>query len=313
MRTVIAKEKHHGKKIDKVIRDFFPNISSGTLFKALRKKDIKVNGTRVREDYIVSDGDKIEIYIIDDFLIGKDDEGYSVVYDDINIMVVNKAPGIPVHPDRNQSEATLIDKLQKIYGPGLSLCHRLDRNTSGLVILAKNSISLEVVLKKIKDREVSKYYTCIVSGVMDSPQAELVDYLEKNDRISKVFISDIKTRDSSKIVTRYRVLKTLENLSMLEVELVTGRTHQIRAHLAFYGHPIIGDGKYGRNTENKLYNAKYQLLCASRLTFDFETSAGHLNYLRGKTISIEPPFNLERLVDIKRQAKPNHRENVLQE
>jgi 23S rRNA pseudouridine955/2504/2580 synthase len=295
MRTVIAKEKHNGKKIDKVIRDFFPNLSSGMLFKALRKKDVKVNGVRVKEDYSVLEGDKIEIYIIDGFLLGKNDEGYSIVYEDNNIMVVNKAQGVPVHPDRNQSEATLIDKLQNIYGPDLTLCHRLDRNTSGLVILARNSATLDIMLEKIKERELHKYYTCIVSGIMARRQAELVDYLEKNDKISRVFISDKKTSDSLEIITRYNVLKTLGNLSLLEVELVTGRTHQIRAHLSFYGHPIIGDGKYGRNSENKQYNAKYQLLCASRLTFDFKTASGHLSYLNGKTISVEPPFELEKL------------------
>ncbi|EMS71049.1 RluA family pseudouridine synthase [Ruminiclostridium cellobioparum] len=296
MRTIIAKEKHSGKKIDKVIRDFFPNLSSGMLFKTLRKKDIKVNGIRVREDYQVLEGDKIDIYIIDDYLLGKNDEGYSIVYEDNNIMVVSKAQGVPVHPDRNQTEATLIDKLQKLHGRHLVLCHRLDRNTAGLVILAKNNAALDTMLEKIKEREIHKYYTCIVSGIMEKSRAELVDHLEKNDKISKVFISDKKTRDSLEIVTRYRVLKTLENLSMLEVELVTGRTHQIRAHLAHYGHPIIGDGKYGRNSENKQYGAKYQMLCASRLIFDFKTSAGPLNYLNGKTIAIEPPFSLESLL-----------------
>ena len=300
MRTVTAKEKHSGKKIDKVIRDFFPNLSSGMLFKTLRKKDVKVNGVRVKEDYSVSEGDKIEIYIIDEFLLGKDDEGYSVVFEDNNILVVNKAQGVPVHPDRNQAEATLIDKLQKIYGPELALCHRLDRNTSGLVILSKNNTTLEIMLDKIKDREIVKLYTCIVSGLMDKKQDELIDYLEKNDRISRVFVSDKKTRDSLEIITRYKVLKTLENLSLLEVELVTGRTHQIRAHLAFYGHPIIGDGKYGRNIENKQYNAKYQLLCASSLTFDFATASGHLSYLKGKTISIQPPFSLDNIVKNKK-------------
>ncbi len=296
MRTVFAKEKHEGKRIEKVIRDFYPNLSSGMLFKALRKKDIKVNGVRVKEDYSVSEGDKIEIYIIDDFLLGKVDEGYSTVYEDSNILIVNKAQGIPVHPDKNQTEATLIDRLQKTYGPQLALCHRLDRNTAGLVILAKNSATLEIMLEKIKDREIQKFYSCIVSGIMEKRQAELVDYLEKNDKISRVFISDKKTRDSLEIVTRYRVIKALENLSLLEVELVTGRTHQIRAHLAHYGHPIIGDGKYGRNVENKKFNAKYQMLCANKLIFDFKTSSGHLDYLRGKTVSIAPPFELEQII-----------------
>lgn len=296
MRSITAEENHTGKKIDRVIRDFFPNLASGMLYKALRKKDVKVNGTRVKEDYVVNCGDKIDVYIIDDYLIGRNDEGFSVVYDDDNLLIVNKEAGIPVHPDRNQKEATLIDKLQSIYGTNLSLCHRLDRNTSGLVIIAKNNPTLEVMLDKIKDREIQKYYTCIVSGKMEKKKAELIDYLEKNEKLSRVFVSGEKTRNSVQIVTRYKVLDSLDNLSLLEVELVTGRTHQIRAHLAYYGHPIIGDGKYGKNTENKQYSAKYQLLCASRLIFDFKSTARHLNYLNGKSISIDPPFSLGEIV-----------------
>lgn len=296
MRTVIAENKHDNKKIDKVIRDLFPNLTSGMLFKALRKKDIKVNGIRIKEDYVVSSGDKIDIYIIDDFLFGKNDEGYSVVFEDNNLLVVNKAQGIPVHPDDNQKEATLIDKLQQQYGSDIALCHRLDRNTSGLVILAKNQATLDIMLDKIKHREIQKYYACIVSGIMENKQAELTDFLEKNEKISKVFISNKKSKDSVKIVTRYKVVKSLDCLSLLEIELITGKTHQIRAHLAFYGHPIIGDGKYGRNAENKQYNAKYQMLCANKLTFSFSSPAKHLEYLNGKTISIEPPFDLEKTI-----------------
>ncbi len=297
MRTVIAENKHESKKIERVIRDFFPNLTSGMLFKALRKKDIKVNGVRVKEDYVVSSGDIIDIYIIDDFLFGKSDEGYSVVFEDNNLLVVNKAQGIPVHPDSNQKEATLIDKLQKQYGTDIALCHRLDRNTSGLVVLAKNQATLDIMLDKIKHREIQKYYNCVVSGIMEKKQAELTDYLEKNEKISKVFISDKKSKDSVKIVTRYNVIKSLDNLSLLEVELITGKTHQIRAHLSFYGHPIIGDGKYGKNTENKRYSAKYQMLCANKLTFAFTSPAKHLDYLKDKTISIAPPFDLENIIN----------------
>lgn len=296
MRIVTAEDKHDGKKIDKVLRDVFPNLSMGMLYKALRKKDIKVNGTRVKEDFYVCAGDQIEVFIIDDFLFGKDDEGYNVVYEDDNLLIVNKASGIPVHPDKNQKEATLIDKLQSKYGSNIALCHRLDRNTSGLVLIAKNNTTLDIMLDKIKDREIQKYYTCVVSGKMDKRQAELTDYLEKNEKISRVFISDKKLRDSVQIVTRYKVLKSVGDLSLLEVELVTGRTHQIRAHLAYYGHPIIGDGKYGKNNENKQYSTKGQLLCAYRLVFDFSTDAKHLNYLKDKIIEIKPPFDIEQVV-----------------
>ena len=211
--------------------------------------------------------------------------------------MVNKAQGIPVHPDNNQKEATLIDKLQGQYGSDIALCHRLDRNTSGLVITAKNTATLDIMLDKIKNREIQKFYTCIVSGRMEKKQAELTDFLEKNEKISRVFITDNKTRGSVQIVTRYKVIKTLDSLSMLEVELVTGKTHQIRAHLAYYGHPIIGDGKYGKNAENKQYNAKYQMLCASKIVFDFKSTAKHLDYLKNKTISIAPPFIIEKIVN----------------
>ena len=292
MRNVIALNRHNGKKIDRVIRGFFPNVSSGMLYKALRKKDVKVNGNRVKEDYIVSTGDSIDIYIIDELLLGREEDGFSIIYDDENLIIANKAAGLPVHPDRNQKEATLIDKLQKKFGPDVALCHRLDRNTSGLIIAAKNQPSLDILLQKIKDKEIEKYYQCIVLGQMEKNQEELIAYHDKNEQISRVFISDVKTLGSQKIITRYKVIDTFQDTSLLEVELITGKTHQIRAHLAHVGHPIIGDGKYGTNIINKQYSAKCQLLCAYKLVFNFSTTAHHLNYLNNKSFEIKAPFDI---------------------
>ncbi len=292
MRNVIALNRHNGKKIDRVIREFFPNVSSGMLYKALRKKDVKVNGNRVKEDYIVSTGDSIDIYIIDELLLGREEDGFSIIYDDENLIIANKAAGLPVHPDRNQKEATLIDKLQKKFGPDVALCHRLDRNTSGLIIAAKNQPSLDILLQKIKDKEIEKYYQCIVLGQMEKNQEELIAYHDKNEQISRVFISDVKTLGSQKIITRYKVIDTFQDTSLLEVELITGKTHQIRAHLAHVGHPIIGDGKYGTNIINKQYSAKCQLLCAYKLVFNFSTTAHHLNYLNNKSFEIKAPFDI---------------------
>ena len=292
MRNVTAQSRHNGKRIDRVIRDFFPNVSSGMLYKALRKKDIKVNGIRIKEDHIVNTGDSIDIYIIDELLLGREEEGFSIIYDDENVIIANKSAGLPVHPDRTQKEGTLIDKLQTKLGPEVALCHRLDRNTSGLIIAAKNQHSLDILLQKIKDKEIEKYYQCIVFGQMQKNGDELIAYLDKNEQISRVFISDDKITGSQKIITRYKVLDTFEDCSLLEVELITGRTHQIRAHLAHTGHPIIGDGKYGTNAINKQYTAKCQLLCAYKLVFSFSTTAHHLNYLNNKSFEIKPPFDI---------------------
>ncbi|MCX7710031.1 MAG: RluA family pseudouridine synthase [Clostridia bacterium] len=308
MREVTIDSKAEGKKIDRVIRDLFPNMPASAMHKAFRKKDIKVNGIRVKDDHVVQDGDKVEIYIIDEILDGvpkegeaKLNRGFTVVYEDQNLMIVNKEQGIPVHPDREQTNNTLIDYIKAYlqekgeYNPKdpssfpPSLCHRLDRNTGGLLIIAKNSPSLETLLEKIKLKEIKKFYLCKVTGKMPKKQEELKAYLEKDEKKSRVFISDKPSRNSQEIITRYRVLSYDNDISSLEVELITGRTHQIRAHLAHIGHPIVGDGKYGLNSVNRALKAKYQALWAYKLVFDIK-NAGHLNYLRGRSFEVSPEF-----------------------
>lgn len=311
MQTLTIDEKQSNKRIDKVIMNIFPSLPSGALYKAFRKKDIKANGIRVKETYITKLQDKIEIYIIDDILNGIDangkknkSTGFSVVYEDSNILIVNKQQGIPVHPDRDQKEGTLIDNVQEyLYDKGEfdkrstfqpSLCHRIDRNTGGLVIIAKTPEALEILLEKIKNREIKKYYQCLVTGTMDKDSAELTAYLEKDERKSRVFINNSPSKNSLKIVTRYKVLSRGQGMSLLEVELVTGRTHQIRAHLASIGHPIIGDGKYGSNEINRPLGAKYQALWAYKLEFALK-NAEELNYLKGRIFEVEPDFQVKNI------------------
>ncbi len=308
MQSVDVDTRNANVKIEKYILTLYPRLSYSTLQKAFRKRDIKVNGTRVGRDYTVIPGDRLEIYIVDDLLSGHDSgvikkaEDFSVVYEDENILIVNKAQGVPVHPDKEQTRGTLIDLVREyLIGKGgvpstsanfqPALCHRLDRNTGGLVIIAKNHTSHDIILQKLESREIKKTYQCLVKGRMDRREATLKAYLWKDADKSRVFVGEQRTTGSVEIITGYKVLEydPSADVSRLEVELITGRTHQIRAHLAFIGHPVIGDGKYGTNAVNRNYGRKQQALWACRIKFAF-SDKNPLDYLNGKEIKIEPEF-----------------------
>ena len=298
MVKIVVSNSINNKKLDRFILDTFPNLSRNNLFKAFRQKDIKLNGKRISSNTAIKTGDIIEIFI-DDKLLNEKKETNStrsaldIVYEDNNILIVNKKPGIQVESETEDSLIKMAREYLKNNGDYAepALCHRLDRNTGGLVIIVKNSEVLEIMLEKIKNREVKKYYQCIIIGCPNPKQAELKHYLFKDSKKRQVYIYDTKRTGCVEIITKYKVLESGEEISKLEVELVTGKTHQIRAHLAHIGHPIVGDGKYGINSINKKFKAKHQMLWAYKIVFDFK-EAGILKYLDGKTFQRVCPLSL---------------------
>ncbi len=295
------------KRVDSFLFDMIPNVSSSVIYKAFRKRNVKVNNKRVKESYVISQGDTVQVFVPDEYLQGKASDGAStkdapkIIYEDDYILVVSKPQGMPVHEDRNDDVQILDKWVQKTAGESgktyeqgfPALCHRIDRNTGGLVLFAKDPETLAVLEDKFRNREIRKIYHCLVYGVPLRKSGELHGYLRKDSKNSRVFVYDRPVKGADPIITRYRVLKAFDGYSLLEVELVTGKTHQIRAHLAFIGHPILGDGKYGINSVNRTFKLKWQALWAYEMTFMFTSPSGHLSYLDGKTVTL-PDIKWER-------------------
>lgn len=270
----------------------------GTARKALRNKDIKVNGNRVKEDMTLRPNDNIEIFLPNNFSNQNTPKvDIPIVFEDDNILIVNKPQGIAVHAgdseESDKSSLTLIKLLQQQTSSELQLCHRIDRNTGGLVLLAKNRIALEEVLDAIENHTIKKFYRCIVYGEPKPPKATLTNYLSKNSRLSQVFVHATREKGDLTAITTYEVLATNKKLSLLDVAISTGRMHQIRAQLSYAGYPILGDGKYGNTVVNRKFKTKIQQLFAYRLEFCFSAKS-KLNYLSGTSVEI-PTINEETL------------------
>lgn len=286
MKKIIVTEKYNGKKLCNFLFHSFPNLSQNTLYKALRQKDIRLNGKKINENKLVHTNDEITIFITDEILLGLPNS-LAVIYEDEQILVINKPAGICITENKYR-ETTLTSLVKKQFGNFCEPCHRLDRNTTGLVLYAKNKVAHSLLLQKFKHHEIEKHYRTTVLGIPSQKHAILTAYLFKDSKKSLVYISDIPQKNYSKIITEYTVtaIHKLENISELDITLHTGKTHQIRAHLAHIGHPILGDGKYGNHQINQTFKKSTQMLCSYKLKFNFSTESGILEYLNGKEIKI---------------------------
>ena len=308
MQIITVKKNDAGQRLDKFLSKAVKGLPMSLMYKYIRTKKIKVNRARTQQSYMLCEGDEIQLFIRDEFFASPEsDHGalyriipkLDILYEDEHIMLLNKRPGVLVHEDTAAAENTLIMHVKAYlaqkgeYDPASehsfapALCNRIDRNTGGIVIAAKSAEGLRVMNEKIRNDELQKCYLCAVHGVPKKKQATLHGWLRKNSAENLVDISDEKKAGYKEIITKYRVLKEKHGNALLEVELVTGRTHQIRAHLSHIGHPLLGDGKYGVNRQEKARGYKFQALYAYRLQFRFRDTDNALGYLDGKTFEID--------------------------
>ena len=296
-----------GQRLDRFLAKAVPLLPASLAQKYIRLKRIKLGGKRVERDTRLQEGDVLQLYINDEFFEKpREDNAYltvatpklNIVYEDEHILLVDKRPGLAVHPhDGAEYGRTLIDHIQSYlyqkrewrpreenaFTP--ALCNRIDRNTGGIVIAAKTAEALRVMNQKIKDRELDKRYLAIVEGTPKPAAGSLRGYLFKDAKKNRVFVTDTPQTGAKSCQTNYQVLTSRGGLSLVECELITGRTHQIRAQFAHAGHPLLGDGKYGKL--DKRFDRNYQALYSYKLTFSFTTDAGALEHLNGRSFRVE--------------------------
>lgn len=318
MKKIIAGKNDAGQRVDRFLQKSFETLPKSMMFKQIRKKNIKVNRRKCTPEQIIKEGDIIELYLNDDMLRIKEKhydfllapKTPDIVFEDENIILLNKKSGELCHPDGREYANTLISSLKRyLYEKGEwnpeaensftpSLANRIDRNTSGIVIGAKNYEALKILNEKIRNREIEKYYLTIAEGKFEKKSETLTGYLIKDEKKNIVFVGSKKSEGAKKIITKYTVLDYCRGYSLLEIELLTGRTHQIRAHLASIGHPLLNDGKYGRE-----HGRFKQELCSYRLRFSFSSDSGILHYLNNKEFCLDSCSVFEKFKEIKKSGK----------
>jgi len=312
MKELLVGKNDAGQRLDRFIAKSLPLLPSALLQKYIRLKRFRVNGVHVKGDARLKEGDVLQVYINDEFFEKPREDNMfltlfkpqlNIVYEDENIMLLDKRPGLVVHADETEKVNTLINHIQaylyqkKEWNPKWenaftpALCNRIDRNTGGMVIAAKNAETLRIINDKIRDREIDKRYLCITVGCPKEKKGRIECFLLKDEQKKEVKVYHKPVPGGKTAITDYKVLESRGELSLIEVALETGRTHQIRASFADLGCPLLGDGKYGKGDFNKRYGETRQALYSYKLTFDFPTDAGILNYLKGKTFRVEEvPF-----------------------
>ena len=308
MKEFQIKKNDARQRLDKFLTKACKGLPTSLMYKYIRTKKIKVNRARTEQKYVLQEGDIVQLFIKDEFFDSPEKDNsalasitpkLTIVYEDENIILCNKRPGVLVHEDDEGKDNTLIMHIKAyLYQKGEydpeneqsfapALCNRIDRNTGGIVIGAKNAEALRVMNEKIKNDEISKFYYCVVHGKMPKKAETLTGFLLKDSDKNQVKIFDKQVKGSKNIITKYKVVSEKNGMSLLEIELVTGRTHQIRAHMSYIGHPLLGDGKYGINKDDRAKGYKYQALYAYRLRFDFDDDNGALGYLKGKEVKLK--------------------------
>ena len=306
MKELTVGKNDAGQRLDRFVGKAVPLLPESLLQKYIRLKRIKLNGKGSKRDSRLNEGDVLSLYINDEFFEKPTERNsylkvgaprLDIVYEDENILLADKKPGVLCHSAGEWDYNTLIANIQayayqkgewrpreeNAFAP--ALCNRIDRNTGGIVIAAKNAEALRIINEKIKEREIEKYYLCVVRGRPKPAEGELRGYIFKDAAKNRVYVRRKPEPGAKEALTYYRTLASQGGLSLVECRLGTGRTHQIRAQMAAAGTPLLGDGKYGSDRENKKLGEDGQLLYSYRLAFAFKTDAGALYYLDGRSFS----------------------------